>query len=263
MQSGLPKISPDRHDFSIVHTFGDTIDAKGLPDSFSVYDNRPIPNQNNLDDRFTPPLIPIPYGCTAESLTFDAGIQDGKLFNPVAFYLAIPPRVMGVGRDIRDALKTAINTGFQSPDGTTGAKRTAYFNCYGVGAIDDFDAARIGLWINQNEKRSVIVGTYWYWGEYPETYIPVPSFDTSKASLHCYLITGWSGDYLEIIPWLGEDSGNKGRFYLSREIYNKLMAQPWTGAFTITKTEGITPIPIGYQAIIDHLIYFIRQLFHL
>lgn len=261
LQNGLNKIYPHTKDYSLLHTFGAIADPKSLPQSFSIYDGRSIPNQNNLDTRFTPALSPIPYGCTGESLTFAGGLEDATLYNPYAFYLSTPPHTLGVGRDIRDALQTAIDIGYQTPDGQVGNKRFAYFNCYGAGAIDDFDAARIGVWINQNEKRGVIVGTWWYWGEPQETILPTPSFKTSQATLHCYLVTGWDGDSLEVIPWVGQNGGNNGRFTISRSIWNALMAQPFSGAFTITKMQGITPIPIGYQTIIDHLVYFIKNLF--
>lgn len=40
------------------------------------------------------------------------------------------------------------------------------------------------------------------------------------------------------------------------------MRQPYTGAFTITKTSSSTPVPIGVQAVVDHLVYFLLNLFN-
>jgi hypothetical protein len=265
IKNGLNKIYPNRHDYSIVHTFGTTIDPQGLPYSFSIYDGRPIPNQNDFDGRFTPALRPLPMGCTGEATTFMAGLEDGALYPPDDFYFATPPGTDGQGRDIRTALSTAKNRGFKLPDGTIGARKGDYYNCYGAGAIDDFDAARIGLWVNQNEKRAVTVGSWWY----PEFNVPqaggilpTPSFNTNTATLHNWLIVGWEGDYLQVIPWEGMAYAMVGIVKMSRTLYNALMAQPWTGAFTQAKTPATGPIPVGYQAIIDHLIYFIRNLFH-
>lgn len=268
IKSGLSKISPNRKDYSILHSFGATnFDTSGLPANFSIYDGRPIPNQNALDTRFIPAVRPLPMGCVAETTTFAAGLEDGAIYPPDDFYFAIPPGTDGEGRDIREGLQTAIDRGFKLPGGVIGAKRTAYFNCYGAGAIDDFDAARIAIWINQIEKRGVSVGTYWYPEfEYPvHGSLPLPSFNTSQGSLHNHLITGWrtlNGVVeLQDISWQGDMYGDAGVVYISREIYNALMQQPWTAAFTITKIGGITPVPIGMKAIVDHLVYFIRNLF--
>ena len=267
MQNGLSKIYPSRKDFSLLHSYGAT--ANGIPDNYSNYDGRIIPNQDQLDGRFNPPTRPIPYGCTGETQTFDAGIQDNSLYYPADFYFATPPGTDGQGRDIRDSLKTAITRGYQGLDGKIGNKRLAYFNCYGSGAIDDFDAVRIGLWINQIEKRNVSIGSWWYWGIYKQGdgILPIPSFNTSEASLHNYLCTGWKTingvEYLECIPWCGMESGNNGVVYISRVIFNALMGQPYTGSYTITKVQSVTPIPIGMTAIVDHLVSMIRQLFGL
>lgn len=264
IRNGLSKIAAHRKDYSLIHTFGATqFDVKGLPENFSIYDGRPIPNQNNFDDRFSPVLRPLPMGCTAETTTFIAGLEDGALYPPDDFYFATPPGTDGEGRDIRASLSTAKSRGFKLPDGTIGAKKGDYFNCYGAGKIDDFDAVRIALWINQTEKRGVSVGSYFY----PqfvgvEGIVSVPSFNTTEASLHDWLVTGWKTiegkEYLEAITWQGQMLQ-----YYSREIYNALMQQPYTGAFTLAKTPPTGAVAVGYQAIIDHLVYFIRNLFSL
>lgn len=271
MVNGLLKIAAHTTDYSLVHTFGATpFDVKGLPEHFSVYDGRPIPDQNDLDSRFTPAIPPLPYGCTAETGTFDAAIQDAvDLYNPQDLYGNTPPGDGG-GRDIRKVLGTLISRGPRKGDGVFGAKRTAYFNCYGANKISDFDAVRIALWINQSEKRGVWVGSWWY-SEFnrPDAngILPLPSFNTTRATLHCYLVTGWKTikdkPYLEVIAWQGKHYGKEGVVYLSEEIFNALMAQPYTGSFTITKVKGISPVPIGFQAIIDHLVYYLRNLFEI
>ncbi len=134
IKNGLNKISPDRRDLSIVHTFGATMfDVQGLPENFSIYDGRKIPNQNMLDDRFNPPLQALYLGCTAETGTFDAGIQDGELYNPDDMYANTSPGRYDTGRDMRKALKTLVTRGPRKGDGTFGPKRVAYFTCYGAG----------------------------------------------------------------------------------------------------------------------------------
>lgn len=270
MKNGLNKVYPDSRDYSLLHSFGAlNTDTSGLPANFSIYGGQIIPNQDLPDMRFIPAVRPLPYGCTGESQTFIGGIEDNNTYAPDDLYDHTPPGVDGQGRDLRSSMKTTIDRGYKQPDGTIGNKRKAYFNCYGAGAIDDFDAVRIALWINQAEKRPVSVGSWWY----PEFENPVngsaqlPSFNTNYATLHNHMITGWrtlaDGTIeLEDISWQGMDYGQRGLVYFSRAIFNALMAQPYTGAYTVTKNDSTSPVPIGMTAYIDHLIYFIRNLFH-
>lgn len=269
MQSGLNKVKPDRRDYSLLHTYGaTTFDTQSLPVNFSIYDGRPIPNQNIYDYRFNPPVRPLPYGCTGESQTFVGGLEDKAMYRPDDLYDNTYPYKDGEGRDLRTSLATTISRGYESEDGTIGNKRVAYFTCYGAGAIDDFDAVRIALWINQQEKRPVTVGSFWY----KEFHNPIngslqlPSFDTSKATLHNYIVTGWRTikgvEELEVISWQGMDYGLSGLCYMSRAIFNALLSQPYSAAFTLTKVGSNTPVPIGFQAILDHFVYFIRNLLH-
>lgn len=273
LADGLKKVLPDRRDYSFVHSFGATpFDTHGLPDNFSVYDGRPIPNQNALDERFTPALRPLPQGCTGESQAFLGGLEDALSYPPDDLYDHTPPYTDGAGRDLRDSLKATVLRGYKLPAGGIGNKRTAYFTCYGAGKIDDFDASRIAVWINQNEKRGVSVGSWWYpnWGHLGLSGIlPTPSFNTKEATLHNWIVTGWKTiqgtQYLEGISWQGSEYGRSGLHYVSRDLYNKLMAQPYTAAYTLTKVAGLQPIPIGLQAYSDHVVYlltqFIRNLF--
>lgn len=271
MKSGLSELKPDRRDYSLLHTFGAlATDPEGLPQNFTVYAGQEIPDQELLDTRFNPPLPQLFFGCTGEAGAFESGLQDDALYNPKDLYDSTPPYAETTGRDMRDMFNVLRTRGPRAVDGSFGPARTAYFNCYGAGKIDDFDAARIALWINQYEKRAVYIGSYWYWGDNPSVTLPVPSFKPSEATLHCYIAVGWQtgpdgAEYLLVIPWIGQLVGNNGVFRMSRVIYNALMAQPNTGAFTITKTSSLTPVPIGIQANIDHIVYllnqFIRKLF--
>lgn len=273
IQNGLNKISPHKKDYSFLHTFGaTTFDAKSLPPRFSIYDGRVIPNQNAEDHRFTPPLPPMPLGCTGETGSFARGLEEGKLYNPEFTYRNTPPG-NDDGRDIREMLKALKRVGVKDDKGNVGDKSGDFFNVYGAGKIDDFDAARIALWINQTEKRGVIIGTWWY-GEFEQPItddlkgiLPTPSFKTAEASLHCHLITGWDstykGEYLQDLSWQGMNYADAGIDYIPRATYNALLAQPWTGAFTIAKLpEGQQAVPLGMQVYIDHLVYLIRQLFN-
>lgn len=278
-QSGLDKISPHRTDFDFLthaqKTFG-AVDPQGLPANFSIYDGQAIPNQNDIDMRFNPFLPPLPMGCTGEAGAFESGLQDGRLYNPKYIYDNTPPGGSG-GRDIRAMLQFLIDHG-PSDEGST--KRKGYFNVYGRGKITDYDAVKIALWVNQNEKRGVYIGSYFY-PEFsvpihgsgaghlhvgPNGVVPTPSFNTQEASLHCWLVTGWKTidgvEYLEGLTWQGDSVGFKGVEYFSYEIYNALMQQPWTGAFTISKYDkSAPPIALGIQVIVDHLLYFVRFLF--
>lgn len=270
LRNGLCKIAPHRKDYSLLRTFGDVLpDPGGLPAHFSIYDGRPIPNQGTWDDRFTPALRPLPVGCTAEMCTYNAGLEDDALYNPVDFYFAIPPGTDGEGRDMRVALNTAATRGFLLPTGGIGAKRAPYLNCYGSGQIDDFTAVKIALWLNQHYKVGVSAGMWWYYEFFntKDGSLPLPSFDTSRATLHAVLITGWrtlpdGTEELEIISWQGMDYGLKGLAYMPRATYNAIMQQPWTGAFVQAPLNGRDPITVGIQAYIDHFVYWFRNAFN-
>lgn len=273
LQSGLRKILPDKRDYDFLPNFGATrFDTYELPKNFSVYDGRIIPHQMRQDDRFDPPIRPLPLGCTGETATFDAGIQDGKLYRPDFTYDNTDPKRSDQGRDMRTVLKHLIDTGLMDEKGVIGNKRVAYFNVYGSGKIDDFDAARIAIWINQDELRSVWVGSRWYWDDTNSNgIVKKATFKLSEGTLHAYLITGWRTidrePYLEAIPWLGGGFGRGGICYISREIYNGLMTQPYTAAFTISKIKGGEPLlSLGMKAHFDHIVYalrnFIRDLFN-
>lgn len=279
LKNGLGKIHPDHRDYSLLHTYGALApDPSTLPD-YSIYGGQIIPNQNIPDTRFTPALEPLEFGCTGETGSFESGLQDGVLYSPLDLYINTPPGTEDTGRDMRAMLQVLIDRGPRRGDGTAGPKRTAYFNVYAAGNIDSFDAARIALWINQAEKRGVYVGS-WFYPEFvfpiagsggnnahpnASGIVPMPaSFSTSIASLHAWLITGEvtinGVKYLEALTWQGEEGGFKGVEYFSREIFNALLAQPYTGAFTISKLAAPGPVPLGVQVYIDQLVAFIRSL---
>lgn len=265
MNQGVRKVKPDRRDYSFLHTYAGS--TEGLPDTFSIYDGRPIPDQRTYDRRFNPPLRPGPMACTGETQTFIAGLEDGALYDPMDFYDATPPGVDGIGRDVRQSLKTAVERGFKRADGVRGFNRAAYFHVYGSGKIDDFDAMRIALWMHQNSKRGISLVTYFYQEMLPDQFgnIQLPTFNTKEATLHNYLITGWRKrngvEELECIPWLGMESGDKGKMYIPRPIFNKLINQPYTGAFILINEDSTLPITLGWVALWNHLVAFIRQLY--
>lgn len=266
IKSGLNRIKPDRRDYSLIHSFGITAgDVDSLPDNFSIFDGQTIPNQELPDTRFDPPVPPLLFGCVGETAAFDSGIQDSEVYRPDTPYLATYPYTNTTGRDMRAVLETLRNNEvLLRQDGNKGPKRKAYFNVYGANKITDFDAARIGVWINQTEKQGVWAGTFWY-AEFAAPMngiLPLPSFKTTEATMHCHLITGWktmNGKvYLEDISWQGENYGDRGKDYISEEIYNALLAQPYTAAFRVTKMDA-AGVPIGIQANIDHVIYLLVQ----
>lgn len=271
IQNGLKPIRPDTRDYSFLPTYGQVSpDPEGLPANFSIYAGQAIPNQNLADTRFSPALSPLPYGCTGESGSYTCSLEDAfSFYNPQDLYLNTPPGDQG-GRDLRAMLSTLCSRGPRAQDGSFGIKRSAYFNCYGSGRITDADAVRIALWINQYEKRPVIVGSFWY-PEFASTDIngslPMPSFNTQQASLHCYLITGWRTTNgvieFQVLSWQGMNYGTQGVCWMSETVFNALMAQPYSGSYTITKEGSNTPVPVGIQAVIDHLVYFVRNLFNL
>lgn len=76
---GLNKLWPSHKDYSFLHTFGDLPHPQGLPENFSIWDGRVIANQLYHDFRFNPPVRPLPLGCTAETMTQIAGLEQSTI----------------------------------------------------------------------------------------------------------------------------------------------------------------------------------------
>lgn len=110
-------------------------------------------------------------------------------------------------------------------------RKKSYFSV--TGSYDLFDNIRSALWINRDEKRSVLTGCMWEldWTLTPQGVI---SDEPGQDSFgHAFKVFGWkriNGKiYLKAQLSNGEEIGDRGVFYFPREVVNKKFT---FGAFT-------------------------------
>lgn len=95
-----------------------------------------------------------------------------------------------------------------------------------TGPYDHFDNIRATIWLFRAEKRAVITGLFWSWG-HSEIKINQAK---GEGEPHAVAVLGWEGDYLVVQNSYGENSGQNGRHYISREVINQQV--PTFGSFT-------------------------------
>lgn len=192
--------------------------------------------------------------------------QEGVIIDPGEIYRDTPPYRNDTGRDLRTSLKRICSkpSKYYLKDGEA-KPRSGYYNVRPSGKIDAFDAVRIAIWVNQQEKRSVSVGSSWFWFNPPKGIAePQKSYAWTGALGHNYKISGWKMIdgvmYLRGKPWQGDKWGDKGWIYFNREVFNKLMKVRGNEAFTVA--DDSAPVQTIDWNIIDTLVNFIRELFN-
>lgn len=259
MKSGLKPIKKDHRDYDYHKTYGSS-STPTLPDNYTVSQGW-YPNQAQADNSFTPRVPPLPYGCTDWTPCVVCGDEDGARYNP-GFIENFTHANANVGGDIRVALSAIKNNGLQLPDGTIVKKHQAYFNVNPSGNIDWFDAVRLAMYSAYNEKRGVIIGSYFYpnWG-LRSGILPVPEAGWDTL-LHCWGVEGWSTvndqPYLQCNFLIGIDYGQA---LMSRPIFNQLMQWGYSGAFTIEKNV-LGVIQTVDMSIVERIVSYIRNLWH-
>lgn len=266
---------PTKHD----HRDFDFIKSKKLgtttvvtyPDNYSTDAGLWMPDQRATNPLFTPNVPPLPFGCTDYAQTDLCIDEDGELYNP-AYLENITHANDNGGCDLRVSLNAVIKNGMLDMSGNVVHRgwHPAYFNIKPrLPELDWFDAIRLAMIVGQSEKRAVSVGTPWF----PEFMspvngiLPIPSWNLQTVSWHNLNMKGWKTidgqPYLIGKAWIGKEYGDKGFCYVSRPLFNCLMAIPGTAAFTLDKLlPGETAQTID-STTIQWLISFIRQLFHI
>ncbi len=257
IKSGLQPILKDARDFDYHKTYGSALQPT-LPDTYSVSQGW-FPNQEIADNSFTPPVPPLPYGCTEWTPCVVCGDEDQRRYNPEYLENLIHANASGGGQ-IRTALGAIVKNGLQADDGTISKNHQGYFNVNPQGNIDWFDAVRLALYSTYNEKRAVIIGSYFYASWETNGILPAPS---GNKSLHCWSVEGWttvnSQPYLQCNFLIGIDYNS---CLMSRPIFNQIMSEPYCAAFTIEKDiPGV--VQTVDMSIIDRLINYVRSLWNL
>lgn len=238
-------------------------------ENYSVSSTLWIPNQETGSTAFTPPFLAMPYGCTDVANNQLCINEDGVLYNP-SYTESFTHANANGGGDVRVALQAIIDHGVQDTQGNiiTG-KHPAYFNIQASGAIDSFDAVRLAMISTSTEKRAVSIGSP-YWLQFgavgPNGILPSPDYNLQFASWHNWVAEGWKTidgvTYLVCQMLQGENYGDKGYVYMTREIFNATMAVPGTCMFTIdVLLPGEVPQTVDMN-IISWIASYVRQLFH-
>ena len=230
MNSGLLKTKKDPRDYDYGRTFG--ISLEPLPDEY-IISPLSIKNQGQTDF------------CTAAATCALAEAQDGVKFSFEWFFSRYgKPGVYGA--NLRTAMK-AVLSGFIPADkapftisdkdrdfladknnwpynlnimaSTYGKHR--FFNVDG-----NFESIKRVLWANRNEKRAILTGVMWYdeWTYSKDGYVS-PAYNI-QAGLHAIAIIGFKGEYLIVQNSYGEDIGDNGLFYFSKEIFDREFSEP-------------------------------------
>ena len=252
LQGGL-RPTYDKRDYSFFPSFGAVIPPT-IPDFYNVDVGLWNPSQNDMG---------LPFGCTSFTQTDLCIDQDGILYDVNLLEQVTQSNAKG-GLDVRESLKAAKKV----------FKRTAFFQILPTGTLDYFDSIRIAMLFTREEKRAVSAATQWYGaflshvaqepnGSYTQTQLidgilfnvfgPKVKTNEQPYSWHNWSIKGWKlidGQlYFICKPWMGEKWADKGFAYMSREVANKLFANRYAGAFTLTKRPANKNIPIGFDLI--------------
>lgn len=235
VRDGYKKRFTDHRDYDFHKTFGTAnFDVSQLPENFSVDAGLTMPDQ--MADGY-------PMGCAGYEGADLCANQDNVAYDGGELYRATPPFDEG-GRDLRAMLSILKTRGPKTPDGKLGEKRTAYFNIRRTDTLDWFDAIRVAIWVNREEKRAAGTGVPWF-PEFedkigPDGILQAPTqYAWKKANGHAAVDSGWEtvngAPYLLVKSWQGRGYGKKGWCLMSREICNSLLNMYFTEAFTVTK----------------------------
>jgi len=260
---GLKDLPEDKRDFSLGGVFG-YADLVELPENFVT--SPPL----KIKDQFDTDL------CTAFALTAVSEDQEGVELNP-EYQFAKTKQIQGEyeswGANLRDACKSAVKYGSIEQDDAiykidvNSREKVANWLNYpdflddvaklhlkqsffraDTGPYDTFDNIRSALWINREEKRSVLTGSLWYveWTDAEKGLVPLDS--KLKLFGHAFKVFGWKTliEGAKRVPFLmaqlsnGTKIGDEGIFYFRREVVNKEFKQ---GAYML---KDMTPEKARY-----------------
>lgn len=235
MRRGLsPRKYRDNRRFSYSRTFGSltTIPDFVLPQ----YTN---PAQNQYDAYWD--NQPLPFGCTGFAVANTAESDVKQPVNPKFTYdktLIIQNGKEGDECTLQDAFKSATVWGVELKGETDqealGHRRAPYFEVHPDSHSDWFDALLSACYTNQ---RPVSIGTTW----------PMYFENVNNTGIQYYTPLGWIGghahniigkktingvEYLIDKSWNGEQWGDGGLSYFSREIINATMSIKGSDALT-------------------------------
>lgn len=255
IQNGAKPLKRDSRDYSFHRTFGSLI---SFEENFNADAGFTMPDQNT--DGY-------PFGCTGYTTSEICADYDKRMYDPVYTYkktLLIEGQEVDGPCDIRDSLKSARVYGVlpkgMPPDDTVAAqyRRGSYYRIEKTS--DWFDSIRSSLYMN---KASVSVGTPWFpeWSVTNKGRITgVINTDTTGLSWHNWKVSGWKTidgvPYLIGKTWQGNDYGDDGLAYFSREVVNRVFDISGSCAFVLlpyTPKDIVTVKTSMLEVVIDYL----------
>jgi len=229
--SGCILKTPDKRNFKLGQVFN-LPKLKDLPREFCL-PKRPIKDQGGSDK------------CTAYASCSASELQEDVELNP-DFTFAVGKDIEGNpdswGCDIESMLKAHTKIGAIEqkdvpqnfvPNSTEARylknwdtslvekahlnKKETYFEI--EGPYDAFDNIKASIWYFRDTKKAAIIGVVWSWGN--KTYIDSVDDDGGGHCIHIIGVKLHKGkEYLIVPNSYGENFGDKGYNYLSREVIN-------------------------------------------
>jgi len=272
----LPTIKDSRN-----YQLGDIVQLPSLeelPDSFSL---TPLSVKNQIDDF-----------CTAAATVGMSELQE-KVELSWRYSMALSKELSGNpnqwGQDLPTAMKTHQKLGAleltDSPlegnydsnflrdidnwpvelkEKIANHRKEAYAEI--SGPYDAFDNIRASIWKFKDEERAVGLGLTWSWP------LSIPLIDKvqSGGSGHMVYTIGWKDkDYLIIQNSYGIKNGDKGKFYIHRDVINHYFDIFSAFMFIDMKPEDVKELIENELKIEDNMLYkwlvifknFIRSIF--
>lgn len=236
IKGGAKPTRIDHRDYShksLLPRFGNTAP---FPDSYNADAGLTMPDQNEVNIFFTPPVPAMPYGCT-DYATSELATD---LFEPTL------PQYVDNPMEVENSTHANVNGGCDVRTALLAGKKlnwfTGIFTIEALDGQDIFDAIRDAMVSGGTEKRSVSVGSKWLSNYFenvgPTGLMPMPNFNDPVFTWHNWKICGWKtiNDQVYLIgkSWQGPNYGDKGLVYFSRPLINNLLAIEGSAAFTAT-----------------------------
>ena len=230
---GLTPLPKDDRDFLFGAAFG-VPSLEELPKSFKVVEPLVITDQGSSDL------------CTAFATTNSSWRQEGEPLSPGYSFqktklllgdykswgadlrtackvhvkfggLPIRSAPYALSRNGRDTVSNPDNWGPQYDVLAAPHRKKAYFKV--SGPYDMFDNIRATLWLNRGERRTVVAGIKWRQSWTKNAKIPESGYEDDGFG-HAFEVVGWDGEYLIAPLTNGNKIGDKGVFYIPRNVVN-------------------------------------------
>lgn len=238
-------------DFLKSHKFGIAVKPQ-IPNELFCDAGLLMQNQEARDDEFTPPVPPLPFGCT-DYATADIATDLTKMVrNPLDLEAVTNANAQG-GIDIRVAMDAGRRLNWFKQ----------YFNIRASGMLDWFESFQVAqvTGVAAGEARAISFGTPWFdsWQKAAfqgQAIMPMPTkeeldaihADNNAFPWHNSVLDGFTSKNGVLLyrdkSWQGNQVGDRGFLYFPREVINMVMTIPGTVAYVPSNTPVANPLPV-------------------